>query len=161
MSEAATFQLDNLEVSFPSIEQEHSLNSMPGIYSKEPMVSGRYVQTMFVTGNGYTRVGVITHEQKTQHLSAHGRDWSPFTMMTFAHSHAEDPSSGCSILIMVDFTTRLVSIFCDGQTTALPMEVRPPGAPQLQLHFAVACKRCTQRSVRLLPALFTDILLLP
>ena len=146
VSACLSTSLAGARVTCPSIEADHSRSSMPGVRAQKALTVGRYFQTLFFCGTGYTLCGLVTEEQGKS-LRDVCSDWTRFPYMTSVYTHGNSGNSDTCVSIVVDMIYRTARIEQGGRELAswsnLPDRV----------FVAAAFKRNTERGAILMPAM--------
>ena len=146
-SRVLELSMHGTRIACPSVENDHGAASMPGVRCEKALTIGRYFQTIYFVGSGYTLCGLVT-EAQSLHLPHVSNNFNVCPYMTpcdiTGHSR-----SGMSVSIMVDMVTRTGSLHQDGRELASWKD--PPD----RVYVAIAFKRNTAREAILMPAMHT------
>jgi hypothetical protein len=142
----------------PSVENEHSLASMPGVHGQTAMDKGMYSQSIFLKGSGYVLAGFVSSDEEKYALKS--CDGTSTPLMTIVNNQT-DSTHEHSLTLHVDMVTRTAKLYMGNVRDGGPgekleayhvWENLPP-----RVWVAVAMKRNSNREAVLLPCSHWDV----
>lgn len=128
---------------------------MPGVHAEGAIDKGRTTQSIWIKGEGYTRVGLVSSEEEKLHVRQKaGDDWQ---LQPYMHNcycgRGWDTNKGIVVTIDVDMVDRQAELYVSGPNDSrlLQPEVVWTDLPE-KVWVAASFKRNSAREAVLMPS---------
>ena len=126
-------------------------NCMPGVHSLGAIEGGRTTQSVWIKGEGYTLVGLVTSESEKHHIRHKAYDsWDELSMMEIMHTASGNKDEGEVCTIEVDMIEKRAELYISSKCSTLQPVTVWTNLPD-KVWVAVAFKRNSGREAVLMP----------